>query len=588
MIFTIEMESVLNHMLEPPTGSRISVSLSFPFQMTSIASDGPAPGPDSALKCEEQMTEMAEMQLENGLLELAGNIICENNNETVSKFSSGTESGSDVTKEFNRYLIASEDELAKSIEKQATDAIESLYTPLLSCRLGYSCLQRLLASYRSVCTSTQEKLALLLVLTDYIVASFASPALVDTFRQHRTDTSRLKLLKQLSSEWTNIFKKECSAMLESSQQLEKEVTVSLHSFLRRSFLKLQSVWPIYSSMLVSSFSNTFFWNNGLSSIDGIKFPFSPGKEEHLRPADVRCVQERILPQPEDSVVVSVSSPAAVAATSKNDVKEEKCNSVKPNKTTAAQVERLQAEFALSHYPDPARKAMLSDELEMPIARVRNWFCNARSKLKKRQVKQELLDRLERKAKSKENEVIASTGGETLSSNSSCETEQEQSTTCSSPSQSASDVNSGDSKFSTNSEVGIELLMIIDDFCYQQYHFQAVLEPHHGLQTSSTFPGPKSGACGINEISRQVWDQAEKENPELSMEEVAQIVAKKWCDLPDEEKFTHPLLPPFLQFSRRVWDQVEQEKPELSMWGVAQKVARMWCDLPDEEKSEFTE
>jgi len=564
--------------------------------MTSIPSDvdGLASGPDSALKCEEQML---EMQSENYLLELAGNIICENNNKTVPKFSSGTESGSDVTEELHRYLIASEDVLAKSVEKQAADAIESLYTPLLSCRLGYSSLQRLLASFRSVCASTKEKLALLLVLTDYIVASFASPALVDTFKQHRTDTSRLKLLKQLSSEWTDIFKKECSAMLESSQQLEKEVTVSLHSFLRRSFLKLQSVKPNYSTILVSSFSNTFFWNNGLSSIDGIKFPFSLGKEEHLTPAAVGCVKERILPQPEKSVSVAVASPAVVAATtSNNDVKEEKCNSVKPNKITAPQLERLQAEFALSQYPDPARKAMLSDELEMPIARVRNWFCNARSKLRKLQVKQELLDRLELKAKSKENEVIASTSVDTLSSNSSSETEQEQSTTCSSPSQAASDVNSGE----------LKLCSILE----------AVLEP----QTSPTFPGrgpnsPTSGACGISErddnaqssndvldeqnklsrtlppflqFSRQVWDQAEKENPELSMEEVAQIVAKRWRDLPDEKKFAHPLLPPFLQYSRRVWYQVEQEKPELSMWGVAQRVARMWCDLPDEEKSEYTE
>ena len=53
--------------------------------------------------------------------------------------------------------------------------------------------------------------------------------------------------------------------------------------------------------------------------------------------------------------------------------------------TAAQQERLQAEFVLSQYPDPARKAMLSDELEIPIGRVRNWYRNARSILKKLQV-----------------------------------------------------------------------------------------------------------------------------------------------------------------------------------------------------------
>lgn len=114
----------------------------------------------------------------------------------------------------------------EEVHTQALASIQSLHLPLLPPCLTKQEILSILSTHRQVCSSHMERATLLLLLTDLVTASLASPGLVDLCPTSKTTTH---LLSRLQTEWATLFKE----LLAAHCRPQASVVATLHTALGR-------------------------------------------------------------------------------------------------------------------------------------------------------------------------------------------------------------------------------------------------------------------------------------------------------------------------------------------------------------------
>ena len=160
----------------------------------------------------------------------------------------------------------------EEVEELAIASLHSLHLPLLPSLLSKEEILRVLETHRQVSDGPEERMALLLLLTDLVTAAVLHPGLLDLFPANCSSKERTKLFSRLGTEWTVLLRHVWHTP--SRHQVSHKAMSALHSALGRCQTLLESCSPSLAWLLLGRESNYCFLSYDLpplsTRIDGIE------------------------------------------------------------------------------------------------------------------------------------------------------------------------------------------------------------------------------------------------------------------------------------------------------------------------------